>query len=94
MKELEMTPISMEIQQQRQELDRLIYRRGDLATLREDAVARVEAIDRENGQVVGAIAAARTRIMVLEEQARNAPPAPAPKLEVVDAPAPAKGKTS
>lgn len=88
------TPTTIEIAQQRQELDRLIYRRGDLATMREDVTAQLDAIDREHGQVVGAIAATRTRIAVLEQQARQAPPAPAPKLEVVDATPPAQVKKS
>lgn len=74
-----------QIMQHRQELDRLIYRRGDLSTMRDDVAAQLEAIDREHGQVVGAIAATRTRIAVLEEEARRGGAGPKLVPEVVPA---------
>lgn len=57
----------------RQELERLLYRRGDLATMRDDLTAQVEALDREATATIGAIHATRLRLGNLDAQARNRP---------------------
>lgn len=65
-----------EIASLRSELNRLLHRRGDLATMRDDLAAQLDAIDRESTATVGAIQATRIRIGNLE--------AGAPKMVPLD----------
>lgn len=79
-----------EIARLRSELDRLLHRRGDLATMRDDLSAQLDAIDREATATVGAIQATRIRLSNLEADARAKASMPKLVPEVVDLPAAAK----
>lgn len=65
--------IAADIQTQRQELDRLLHRRGDIDTMKDDCAARAAALNLEGEAIKGAITATRSRLGQLEEQARQQP---------------------
>lgn len=66
-------PIAADLQTQRQELDRLLHRRGDVETMKDDCAARAAALEVESEALKGAIASTRSRLGQLEEQARQQP---------------------